>query len=131
MRCAQVKIPAENLIPGADSFANTNEFLCNSRAWVACACHRAKAPGGWAHTKHRATLRKDQQNAKDRPERIWPVFARSPGCCGTLLGYVYVCNLVIQRFTGFCHVHGTLHIGWHRNQWHGMFDLAVREFIEA
>lgn len=29
-----VLIPAENLIPGAESFADTNEYLCNSRAWV-------------------------------------------------------------------------------------------------
>lgn len=29
-----VVIPEENLIPGAVSFANTNEFLCSSRAWV-------------------------------------------------------------------------------------------------
>lgn len=34
MRFAQVEIPPENLIPGAASFANTNEFLCSSRAWV-------------------------------------------------------------------------------------------------
>lgn len=30
-----VLIPPENIIPGAESFANTNDFLCSSRAWVA------------------------------------------------------------------------------------------------
>lgn len=30
-----VVIPHDNLIPGAESFANTNDFLCSSRAWVA------------------------------------------------------------------------------------------------
>lgn len=29
-----VLIPHENLIPGAESFANVNDFLCYSRAWV-------------------------------------------------------------------------------------------------
>lgn len=29
-----VLIPHDNLIPGAESFANTNEFLMSSRAWV-------------------------------------------------------------------------------------------------
>lgn len=30
-----VEIPHDNLIPGAESFTNTNDFLCSSRAWVA------------------------------------------------------------------------------------------------
>ncbi|APT92654.1 acyl-CoA dehydrogenase [Corynebacterium phocae] len=30
-----VEIPAGNLIPGAESFKDTNTFLCSSRAWVA------------------------------------------------------------------------------------------------
>src|SRR5699024_4488988 len=30
-----VVIPHDNLIPGAESFANTNDYLCSSRAWVA------------------------------------------------------------------------------------------------
>lgn len=30
-----VLIPHENIIPGAQSFANTNDYLCSSRAWVA------------------------------------------------------------------------------------------------
>src|SRR5699024_1910799 len=30
-----VLLPHYNLIPGAASFANTNDFLCSSRAWVA------------------------------------------------------------------------------------------------
>ncbi|MEL4505010.1 acyl-CoA dehydrogenase family protein [Luteococcus sp. H138] len=34
MTFEQVQIPAENLIPGCDSFAATNEMLRNSRAWV-------------------------------------------------------------------------------------------------
>ena len=29
-----VVIPADNLIPGAESFKNTNDFLCSSRTWV-------------------------------------------------------------------------------------------------
>ncbi|MBZ8177381.1 acyl-CoA dehydrogenase [Corynebacterium poyangense] len=29
-----VCIPHDNLIPGAETFANTNDFLCSSRAWV-------------------------------------------------------------------------------------------------
>lgn len=29
-----VVIPEENIIPGARSFANVNDFLCSSRAWV-------------------------------------------------------------------------------------------------
>jgi glutaryl-CoA dehydrogenase len=30
-----VRIPATNLLPGAQTFANTNGLLCNSRIWVA------------------------------------------------------------------------------------------------
>lgn len=30
-----VRIPASNVLPGAQSFANTNGLLCNSRIWVA------------------------------------------------------------------------------------------------